>query len=59
LRDLDISHFFRAILLSEEIGIEKPDRQIFMRTIDLVYASTQRNPAKPSECLHIGDEFYR
>jgi len=50
LEILDIKHLFDCILLSEEIGIRKPDPRIFWKAATLL-------DKKPEECLYIGD-FY-
>lgn len=46
-------------MLSEEEGIEKPSRDIFMRVLDLVNQRKSLNEKliHPEECLHVGDEL--
>jgi len=41
---------FTCIVLSEEIGIRKPDSRIFHHTTDLL-------KVQPSDCLFVGDSF--
>lgn len=59
LKDLEFPEFLEPIILSEEVGVEKPSRQIFQHALDLVNKSL--NPGEkailPEECLHIGDEL--
>lgn len=50
LETLGIKHLFDCIILSEEIGIRKPDSRIFWK------AATLLNRL-PEECLYIGDEY--
>ena len=50
LEALGIRHHFDCILLSEELGIRKPDPRIFREAADLL----GRNP---SECMHVGDSY--
>jgi len=50
LEILDIKHLFGCILLSEEIGIRKPDPRIFWKAAALL-------DKKPGECLYIGDSY--
>ncbi|KAF8622735.1 hypothetical protein AX15_006825 [Amanita polypyramis BW_CC] len=59
LEDLGFPPSLDTIVLSEEEGIEKPAREIFLRAIELVNekALRRRKPLKPAECLHIGDEL--
>ena len=45
-------------MLSEEEGIEKPSKQIFMKALELVNADMKSGGTiQPEECLHIGDEL--
>jgi putative hydrolase of the HAD superfamily len=50
LKTLGIESFFDCILLSEEIGIRKPDPRIFWRAASLMLR-------QPEECLYIGDSY--
>lgn len=50
LRTLNLLHFFNPIVLSEEVGIEKPNTRIFQKACDLI-------PIDPEYCLYIGDSF--
>jgi len=54
LRDLDIASYLDPILLSEEVGTEKPDANIFRLAI-----STQPVPVDARESVHVGDELDR
>jgi len=49
LRHLGISKFFTNIFISSEIGADKPDSEIFRRTLKLT-------GFKPTEVLHVGDD---
>jgi HAD superfamily hydrolase (TIGR01549 family) len=50
LRSLNIDHLFRCVLLSEEVGIRKPDPAVFLRAA--TYLSRD-----PAECLFVGDSY--
>lgn len=50
LETLGLREFFDVIVLSEEVGIRKPDPRIFQTAAALC----QR---EPRECLHVGDSF--
>jgi len=50
LETLGIKHLFDCIILSEEIGIRKPDSRIFWK------AATLSN-RHPQNCLYIGDTY--
>ncbi len=50
LETLGLREFFDFIVLSEEIGIRKPDPRIFQTAAALC----QR---EPKECLHVGDSY--
>jgi len=54
LKDLEIASYFDPILLSEEVGIEKPDTRIFRLAFN-----TRPLSVKPQECVHVGDELDR
>jgi putative hydrolase of the HAD superfamily len=45
---LGLTHMFRCVMLSEEIGIRKPDPAIFVRAVDALNMV-------PGECVHVGD----
>jgi putative hydrolase of the HAD superfamily len=49
LRHLGISKFFAHIFVSSEIGADKPDPEIFRRTLKLI-------DLRPGEALHVGDD---
>lgn len=51
LSDLNIHHLFDAIIVSSEIGFEKPSPQIFLTAIDLVGVSDV------TRVVHIGDDM--
>jgi len=50
LRSLGIRNMFDCILLSEEIGIRKPNPRIFWRATRLL-------SKEPDECMYIGDSY--
>lgn len=47
-----IRHYFQFVLTSYEVGVEKPDPQIFQEAMK----SSKLKNLKPEECLHIGDK---
>ncbi len=49
---LGIQHFFDSVIISEEIGREKPDPRIFKLAIDSL-------KCKPSEAMMVGDRIDR
>lgn len=49
LEQLGISRFFSAVVISSEVGADKPDPLIFQRALQLGGAS-------PNESLHVGDD---
>src|SRR5215210_4535679 len=49
LEQLGISHFFRAVVLSSEVGADKPDPFIFRRGLELMEVDA-------SEAMHVGDD---
>ena len=49
LADLGISHFFEHVVVSSEVGAEKPSPRMFAEALD-------RFDALPEEALHVGDE---
>ncbi|KAF9237532.1 HAD-like domain-containing protein [Melanogaster broomeanus] len=54
LTDLEISPFFQPLLLSEEVGVEKPHAEIFQRA--LKYAALDITTT-PNQGVHVGDEL--
>lgn len=50
LETLGIRHFFDCVVLSEELGIRKPDPRIFWHTTGLL-------GREPEECLYVGDSY--
>ena len=50
LEEEDISGYFDLMLFSDEVGIRKPDPQIFLMT-------AERINVKPCEIIHIGDDL--
>jgi FMN phosphatase YigB (HAD superfamily) len=58
LKDLSFPDSLQPIVLSEEEGIEKPSKQIFMQAVELVNRELRAESIiRPEECLHIGDEL--
>ncbi len=49
LEQLGISKYFCAVVISSEVGADKPDRFIFHRALELC-------DALPNETLHVGDD---
>jgi putative hydrolase of the HAD superfamily len=49
LEQLGILHYFRELIISSEIGADKPDRRLFE-------AALKRFAVAPSEALHVGDD---
>jgi putative hydrolase of the HAD superfamily len=49
LEHLGVSPFFSHVFLSSELGADKPDPEIFRRTLRL-------SGARPDETLHVGDD---
>ena len=49
LQHLGISKFFAHIFISSEIGADKPNPEIFQRSLKLI-------DLKPNEVLHVGDD---
>lgn len=47
---LGIHHFFDVIVTSEEVGVEKPGREIFLR-------GSEKLGVKASECIMVGDRI--
>jgi FMN phosphatase YigB (HAD superfamily) len=50
LSGMGIADFLRCVVLSDEVGIKKPDPGIFLRACTLL----SRNP---EDCLYVGDSF--
>ena len=60
LKDLSFPDSLQPVVLSEEEGVEKPSKQIFMKALDLVNGDLRAESSiQPEECLHIGDELIR
>jgi len=58
LQDLSFPKEVQPILLSEEEGVEKPSREIFLRALERVNAMESEKAAiLPKHCLHVGDEL--
>ena len=58
LQDLNFPDFLQPVVLSEEEGIEKPSKQIFMKALELINGGLKTESIiRPQECLHIGDEL--
>jgi FMN phosphatase YigB (HAD superfamily) len=54
LHDLGVASYFNPIILSEEMGIEKPSREIFLRAC---CESDGGHVLQPEQCVHVGDEL--
>jgi putative hydrolase of the HAD superfamily len=52
LQHLGISNFFAHILVSSEIGADKPDPEVFQRALKFI-------DLKPNEVIHVGDDPQR
>jgi HAD superfamily hydrolase (TIGR01549 family) len=50
LEAIGLRQVFSCIVLSEEIGIRKPDSRIFHQAVQLLQL-------QPSECLYVGDSY--
>lgn len=58
LQDLSFPKEVQPILLSEEEGVEKPSREIFIRALERVNAmGSEKAAILPEHCLHVGDEL--
>ncbi|KIJ67892.1 hypothetical protein HYDPIDRAFT_126360 [Hydnomerulius pinastri MD-312] len=55
LNDLEVTPFLQPLLLSEEVGVEKPQVEIFLRAFR--DAATDR-PIAVNEGVHVGDELH-
>jgi putative hydrolase of the HAD superfamily len=51
LKASSIGHFFEHVIISEEVGVHKPDPRIFHHAVKLSGA------AHADECMMIGDTF--
>lgn len=49
LEQLGVSRFFRAVVISSEVGADKPDPFIFQRALEIVGVAA-------AEALHVGDD---
>ena len=49
LAHLDLTRFFAQVVISSEVGIDKPDPAIFQRALDALNA-------QPAEAVHVGDD---
>jgi putative hydrolase of the HAD superfamily len=49
LEHLGISNFFQHVLISSELGADKPDPEIYRRALNLIRL-------QPAEVLHVGDD---
>ena len=49
LRHLDLDHFFAGIIISSEVGADKPDPLIFRRALSML-------DADPAATVHVGDD---
>ncbi|KAK1234238.1 hypothetical protein PQX77_002545 [Marasmius sp. AFHP31] len=63
LQSLSFPLTLSPVLLSEEEGIEKPDKEIFLRSLARVndaqrskHGKTDWEDIAPHECLHVGDD---
>ncbi|KAJ4483318.1 HAD-like domain-containing protein [Lentinula aciculospora] len=56
LTDLKLLDHTMPIVLSEEEGIEKPAKEIFLRTVKRVN-SIRGERIRPEQCIHVGDEL--
>lgn len=57
LKSLGFPAYLDPMLLSEEEGIEKPDPNMFKRTLERINNTGVMPPIEPSQCVHVGDEF--
>jgi putative hydrolase of the HAD superfamily len=49
LKDVGLAQFFRHVILSSEVGADKPDPRIFLHALDVLGVA-------PAEALHVGDD---
>jgi len=50
IKAIGLKEVFACVVLSEEIGIRKPDSRIFYYATDLLHV-------QPSDCLYVGDSY--
>jgi putative hydrolase of the HAD superfamily len=50
LRKLDLGKYFKAVIISEQVGIKKPDPEIFKLALE-------KTGLKPEEVLYVGDSI--
>lgn len=50
LKNNNIIHFFDEIIISQEVGIAKPNKEIFLFASEKVQES-------PSDCIYVGDSY--
>jgi HAD superfamily hydrolase (TIGR01549 family) len=46
-----VAHYFDAIIVSELVGSEKPQREIFMKALETL-------DVEPQEAVHVGDSYH-
>ncbi|WP_166242929.1 HAD family hydrolase [Paenibacillus turpanensis] len=51
LRRLELDHYFERILISAEIGVEKPDERIFRIALEELQL-------EPEQVVYVGDNYY-
>jgi REG-2-like HAD superfamily hydrolase len=56
LKDLEIAPYLDSIILSEEVGIEKPDAKIFQLALGFSMQSASV-PMEMQDSVHVGDEL--
>lgn len=47
---LGLQHFFHAVVISEEVGMEKPGKEMFLKAAEAI-------GSRPEECLMVGDRL--
>ncbi len=55
LNELGIDHLFTFKLFSDQMGISKPNNQVYLTLINAVNQYRAHNPVLQNEILHIGD----
>ncbi|KAH7925951.1 HAD-superfamily hydrolase [Leucogyrophana mollusca] len=59
LKDLEVSQYLNPVLLSEEVGVEKPDAEIFRKACRLLPQNgSAAGVISPHEGVHVGDELH-
>jgi hypothetical protein len=58
LKDLEIAPYLDSIILSEAVGIEKPDAKIFQLALGFSMQSASV-PMEMQDSVHVGDELER